>query len=100
MADPAGITRDTDLKENHTLLKSDGNPISSQERARKETTYPNKRQICEPIVLAKLATICNSEEESGTRSGGGGNKAMVCSRRKVLACIACASDRCNAIETP
>ena len=32
------------------------------------------------------------------RGGGGGNKAMNCSRRKVLARIACASDRCNAID--
>ena len=28
-----------------------------------------------------------------------GNKAMDCSGRRVLACIACASDRCNAIDT-
>ena len=40
------------------LLKNDGNPISLQERACKETTYPKKRQICEPIVLDELATIC------------------------------------------
>ena len=43
--------------------------------------------------------MCNSEEESGTRGGGGGNKAMDFSRRRVLACIACASDRCNATDT-
>ena len=47
----------------------------------------------------KLATICNSEEENGTRDGGGGNKAMDCSRRRVLASIACASDRFNANDT-
>ena len=45
------------------------------------------------------ATICNSEEESETHGGGGGDEAMDCSRRRVLACIACASDRCNAIDT-
>ena len=49
--------------------------------------------------LTKNATICNSEEESGTRGGGGGNKAMDRSRRKVLVCVARASDRCNAIDT-
>ena len=47
----------------------------------------------------QLATICNSEEESGTRGGGGGTTAMDCPRRRVLVCIACASDRCNAIDT-
>ena len=47
----------------------------------------------------KLARICNSEEESGTHGGGGGNKAMDCSGRWVLECIACASDRCNAFDT-
>ena len=46
----------------------------------------------------KLATIRNSAEESGTRGGGGGHKAMDSSRRRVLARIAYASDRCNAIE--
>ena len=51
--------------------------------------------MCVPIVL----DICNSEEESVTRGDGGGNKAMDCSRRRVLACIACASDRYNAIDT-
>ena len=43
---------------NHTIndkLKNDGNPIPLQERACKETTYPKKRQICEPIVLDKTS---------------------------------------------
>ena len=31
----------------------------------------------------KLATICNFEEESGTRGGGEGHKSMDCSRRRV-----------------
>ena len=45
------------------------------------------------------------ENKSGACGGGGGNKAMDCSRPartrrgRVLACIACASDRCNAIAT-
>ena len=38
-------------------------------------------------------------KEIGTCGGGGGNKAMDCSRRRVLACITFASDRCNAIDT-
>ena len=47
----------------------------------------------------KLATLSDYEDESGTRGGGGGDKAMDCYRRRVLACITCASDRCNAIDT-
>ena len=36
----------------------------------------------------KLATKCNSGEESGTRGGWGGIKAMDCPGRRILACIA------------
>ena len=46
-----------------------------------------------------MAVICNPAKESGVRGGGGGNKAMVCSRRRVLACIVCASDCRNALDT-
>ena len=51
------------------------------------------------LTSTTLATISSFEEESGTRGGGGGKKAMYCSRRRVPTCIACASDRCNAIDT-
>ena len=80
-------------------MKNDGNPISLQERACMDLHILQKRQICEPIVLDKTSKNMNSEEESGTRGGGGGNKAMDCSTHRVLACIACASDRCNTIDT-
>ena len=40
---------------NYILLKNDNNSISLQERACKETKYPQKRQICEPIVLDKTS---------------------------------------------
>ena len=50
------------------------------------------------IYEALCPTICNSAKESGTCGGGEGKKAMDCSRHRVLACIACASDRCNEIE--
>ena len=53
---------------------------------------------CVLILITKSATG-SSKEESGARSGGGGNKAMDCSRHRVLACIACAGDHCNAINT-
>ena len=46
----------------------------------------------------RLATICNSAEESGLHGGGGGNKAVDCSRSRVLTCIACANDGCIAID--
>ena len=81
-------------------MKNDGNPISLQELACAEVTYPKKHDnIYEPVVLDKTSNNTNSEEESGTRDGGGGNKAMDCSRRGDLACNAYASDRCNAIDT-
>ena len=51
------------------------------------------------LYQTKLVTMRTSEEESGMRVGRGGNKAMDCSRRRVLACLACARDRCNAIDT-
>ena len=73
------------------LSENDPNPITLQERACIETTYPKKRQICEPIVLA----ICNSGRKWSVRWWG----KMDCSRRRVLACIACVINRCNAIET-
>ena len=43
--------------------------------------------------------MCSSLEESGARGRGGGNKATDSSGRKNLACMACASERYNAIET-
>ena len=42
--------------------------------------------------------MSNSVEESGARGKGGGNKAIDSSRRKNLAWMACASNRCNAID--
>ena len=60
---------------------------------------PKNDKIVSRSYWTKLATKCNSKEENGPRGGRGGNKAMDCSRHRVLACIACASDRCNAIET-
>ena len=75
------------------IIEKRRDPISLQERAYEETTYPKKRQICEPIVLAK--TIDNKQ----LRRRKWNNKAMDCSRRRVLACIACTIDRCNAIDT-
>ena len=71
-----------------------GNPISLQERACKETTNPKSDKYVCRSYYTKLAIKSNSEER-----GGGGNKAMDCSRRRVLVCIAYASDRCNAIDT-
>ena len=70
-------------------MKSDGNPILFQERACKDTTYSNNEKYVSRSYLPKLVAISNSEEESVTRGGGGDNKAMDCSRRGVLACIAC-----------
>ena len=43
--------------------------------------------------------MCSSVEESGAGDRAGSNKAIDSSRRKNLACTACTSDRCNAIET-
>ena len=51
-----------------------------------------------PIVLDKTSNN-KQKEKSETRYGWGDNKAMDCFRRRILACIACASNRCNAIET-
>ena len=86
------------VMENCILLKYDVNPIPLHECACKEIAYPkNDKYMC-GSYQSKLARRSNSKEESGVRSGGGGNKAMNCSRRRVLACIACASDRCNAID--
>ena len=65
-------------------MKNDGNPISLQECACKETTYPKNEKYVSRSYSPKLATTSNSEEESGARGGGGGNKAMDCSRRRVL----------------
>ena len=45
----------TYAKDDCFLLKNDESPISLQERACKETTYPKKREICEPIVLNKTS---------------------------------------------
>ena len=80
-------------------LQNDGNPISLQECACKEIIHPKNEKYVSRSYLPKLATISNSEEEGGVRGGGGGNKAIDCSRCRVLVCIACASDRCNAIDT-
>ena len=43
------------FEENCMLLKNDWNPISLQERASKETMYPQKRQTCEHIVPVQIS---------------------------------------------
>ena len=82
-------------EEGHVSLKDDGDPISLQEGAFRGNTHPKSVKYVSRSYLAKLATIRNSVEESGARGGGGGNKALDCSWRRVQACIACASNRCR-----
>ena len=75
------------------IPKYDKGPIALRNRFYIESTSPSQSHY------PRLSTMCNPEEESGARGIGGGNKAIESSRRKNLAWMACANDRCNAIDT-
>ena len=56
------------------------------------------RKIREPIVLHKTSNNMRLRKRGGARRKAGGNKAMDCPLRRIRACMACASDRSNAID--
>ena len=69
------------LIENCVLLKNDENPISLQERACKETTYPkNDKHLCWSY-WTKVVARSSYKEKSGRRGGGGGNPSINPSKR-------------------
>ena len=86
-------------RDNCMLLKNDRNSIALQIFFCNETISYIKDKYVNQSYQTKLPTICNSEKESEMHREGGGNKAKHNCKRWVLACIPCASDPCNAIDT-